>query len=256
MNTFDMFRLEGKVALITGGGRGLGKQIAEALADAGCAITVCSRKLEACKETAQHLQRKGIHSQAYACDVTNQVEVQQVVQLIEEDFGKIDILVNNSGTTWGASVEEMPLEAWEKVMKVNVTGTFMISQEVGKQMIKQQSGKIINIASAAGLKAEPPEVLNAIGYSTSKAAVIHFTRDLARKWAQHGIYVNAIAPGFFPTTMTKEVLERKGDAIKNKNPLQRIGDDHSLKGVALLLASSSSDFITGQIISVDGGSTL
>ncbi|MFC2949682.1 SDR family oxidoreductase [Virgibacillus sediminis] len=256
MNTFDLFQLRGKVALITGGGRGIGYQIAEALSDAGCSIAVCSRKLAACEAAAAELSAKGIEAKAYACDLGNEEDVQRTVQDVIRDFGKIDILINNSGTTWGATVEDMPLEAWEKVMKVNVTGTFLMSQAVGRTMIERKSGKIINIASAAGLKAEPPEVLNAIGYSTSKAAVVHFTRDLARKWAQHGIYVNAIAPGFFPTKMTKAVLEKSGDTIKGKNPLNRIGDDHAIKGVALLLATEASDFMTGQIISVDGGSTL
>ncbi|GAB3055407.1 SDR family oxidoreductase [Virgibacillus ainsalahensis] len=256
MNTFDLFQLKGKVALVTGGGRGIGFQIAQALADAGCSIAVCSRKLEACNSAAAELSANGIEAKAYPCDLANEEDVQRIVQNVIEDFGKIDILVNNSGTTWGANVEDMPLEAWEKVMKINVTGTFLMSQAVGRTMMEQKSGKIINIASAAGLKAEPPEVLNAIGYSTSKAAVVHFTRDLARKWAQYGIYVNAIAPGFFPTKMTKAVLERNGGSIKDKNPLNRIGDDNAIKGAALLLASEASDFITGQILSVDGGSTL
>lgn len=255
-NTLELFNLKGKVALITGGGRGLGRQIASAYADAGCAIAVCSRKIENCSETAEELQQKGINAKAYACDVTDEMSVGSVVAQVINDFGKIDILVNNSGTTWGAAVEEMPLEAWEKVMKVNVTGTFLMSQQVGRHMIERKSGKIINIASAAGVKAEPPEVLNAIGYSTSKAAVIHFTKDLARKWGQHQIYVNAIAPGFFPSKMTKVVLQEKGDAIKKKNPLNRIGDDYALRGAALFLATEASDFVTGQTISVDGGSTL
>ncbi|MFC3041844.1 SDR family oxidoreductase [Virgibacillus xinjiangensis] len=256
MNTFDLFQLKGKVALITGGGRGIGFQIAEALSDAGCSIAVCSRKLEACEAAAAELSAKGVDAKAYACDLGNAEDIDRAIQDVLADFGKIDILVNNSGTTWGANVEDMPLEAWEKVMRVNVTGTFLMSQAVGKTMIERGAGKIINIASAAGLKAEPPEVLNAIGYSTSKAAVVHFTKDLARKWAQYGIYVNAIAPGFFPTKMTKAVLEKSGDTIKDKNPLNRIGDDHAIKGTALLLATEASDFITGQVLSVDGGSTL
>ncbi|WP_010530136.1 SDR family oxidoreductase [Lentibacillus jeotgali] len=256
MNTFDLFQLKGQVALITGGGRGIGFQIAEALSDAGCAIALCSRKLEACEDAAQALTSKGVNAQAYQCDLGNEEDINQVMNDVLEDFGRIDILVNNSGTTWGANVEDMPLEAWEKVMRVNVTGTFLMSQAVGRKMIEQKSGKIINIASAAGLKAEPPEVLNAIGYSTSKAAVAHFTKDLARKWAQHGVYVNAIAPGFFPTKMTRVVLEQNGDAITEKNPLNRIGDENAIKGTALLLAANASDFITGQILSVDGGSTL
>jgi len=253
MNVFDLFDLKGKVAIITGGGTGLGKQIAEAFADAGCNLVLCSRKVENCEETAKELQQKEVKVKAMACDVTKEADIDAVVAQTIQEFGKIDILVNNSGATWGASVEEMPVEAWEKVMNVNVKGTFLMSQKVGKQMIEQKSGKIINISSVAGIKAEPPEVLNAIGYSTSKAAVIHFTKDLARKWAEHGIYVNSIAPGFFPTKMTKSVLEQRGDRIAHHVPLKRVGDENMLKGAALYLASSASDFVTGHTIVVDGG---
>jgi len=256
MSVFQLFDLTGKVALITGGGRGLGKQIAEAFAEAGCQIIVCSRKIENCEETSKELQEKGIKSMALACDVTNKEDVEIVIKKVIEEFGKIDILVNNSGATWGASVEEMPEDAWDKVMNVNVKGTFLMSQKVGKHMIENGTGKIINISSVAGIKAEPEEVLNAIGYSTSKAAVIHFTKDLARKWAHHGVYVNSIAPGFFPTKMTKAVLEKKGEDIISHIPLKRIGDDKMLKGAALYLASTASDFVTGQTIVVDGGATL
>ncbi len=256
MKTYDLFDLKGKVAVITGGGGGLGTQMAQAFADAGCTIVLCSRKLENCEAAAEELTKLGAQVQAYACDVTDQEQVKQLVEHVIAEFGSIDILVNNSGTTWGETVEDMPLHAWEKVMTVNVTGTFLMSQEVGKHMIKQQSGKIINIASVAGLKAEPPEVLNAIGYSTSKGAVVHFTKDLARKWAEHNINVNAIAPGFFPSKMTRVVLEQRGDAIKEKNPMKRIGGEHDLKGVTLFLGSRASDFVTGQIIAIDGGASL
>lgn len=256
MNVFELFNLTGKVALITGGGRGLGKQIAEAYAEAGCNIIVCSRKMEGCEETAKELREKGVKAMAITCDVTNEEDVDHVVKEVITTFKRIDILVNNSGATWGAAVEEMPLAAWEKVMNVNVKGTFLMSQKVGKHMIENQSGKIINISSVAGMKAEPPEVLNAIGYSTSKAAVIHFTKDLARKWAEHHIYVNSIAPGFFPTKMTKAVLDQKGDNILSHIPLKRIGDENMLKGAALFLASSASDFVTGHTIAVDGGAHL
>ncbi len=256
MNVFDLFSLRGKVALITGGGAGLGQQIAEAFAEAGCNIVVCSRNLENCEEVAQQLSKNDIKTMALACDVTQKSNVEKVVDQVLAEFGKIDILVNNSGATWGAPVEEMPLEAWQKVMNVNVTGTFLMSQKVGKAMIQNKYGKIINIASAAGIRARPAEALNAIGYSTSKAAVIHFTKDLAMKWARHGIYVNAIAPGIFPTKMTKAVLENRLDKITFSIPLKKIGDNNALKGAALYLASEASDFVTGHILSVDGGSTI
>lgn len=253
----ELFQLENKVALITGGGRGLGRQIADIYASNGCQIAVCSRDQEQCEETAQYLSETyGIKAKGYCCNIQNESDVNQVVSQVIAEFGKIDILVNNSGATLGAPLEEMPLEAWQKVMNVNLTGMFLVTKAVGKHMIDQQFGKIVNIGSVAGLKAEPPEVLNAVGYSTSKAAVHHFTRDLARKWAQHNIYVNAIAPGFFPTKMTKHVLREKGEEIRKHNPLGRIGDDHALKGAALFFASPASDFVTGQVLAVDGGSSL
>lgn len=256
MNVFDLFNLRGKVALITGGGGGLGQQIAEAYAEAGCNIVVCSRKLENCEEVAQLLSKNDVKTMALACDVTKKSDIETAVDQVLDEFEKIDILVNNSGATWGAPVEDMPLEAWQNVMNVNVTGTFLMSQKVGKAMIQNKYGKIINIASAAGIRARPAETLNAIGYSTSKAAVIHFTKDLAIKWARHGIYVNAIAPGIFPTKMTKGALEARRDKITLSIPLKRIGDDKALKGAALYLASEASDFVTGHILSVDGGTTL
>lgn len=252
-----LFDLSGKTALITGGGRGLGQNIAEAFAEYGANIAVCSRKLVNCEKTADYLRNKYfIDAQAYECDVSDEGDVNKTVQSVLRDFDRVDILVNNSGATWGESVEDMPLEAWQKVLNVNVTGTFLMSKAIGHHMIRNNYGKIINVGSVAGLKAEPPNVLNAIGYSTSKAAVHHFTKDLARKWAEYGILVNAIAPGFFETKMTKHVLEQNEQAITSNNPLKRLGDTNSLKGLALFLASCASDYVTGQVIAIDGGSSL
>ncbi|RNF38241.1 SDR family oxidoreductase [Planococcus salinus] len=253
----SLFDLKGRTALVTGGGAGLGRKIAEVFAEYGADVAVCSRKVENCQETAESLQKEyGIKSKAYECNVGSEENVKKTVEAVIADFGKVDILVNNSGATWGENAESMPLEAWEKVMKVNVTGTFLMSKAVGNHMIENGYGKIINIGSVAGLKAEPPEVLNAIGYSTSKAAVHHFTRDLARKWAGYGLYVNAIAPGFFETKMTKHVIEQNADKIINKNPLKKLGDPRSLQGAALFLAGGASDYVTGQVIAVDGGASL
>jgi NAD(P)-dependent dehydrogenase (short-subunit alcohol dehydrogenase family) len=253
MHVKDLFDLTGKVAIVTGGGRGLGQQIAEGFAEAGANVVVCSRKLEACVEVSEGLKRLGVDSLALKCDVTNPLDIINVVERTIEKFGVIDILVNNSGASWGAPVEEMPLEAWKKVMDVNVTGTFLMSQAVGKIMLEQQSGKIINIASVAGLKGSNPKYMNAIGYNTSKGAVITFTKDLAVKWGPRGIYVNAIAPGFFPTKMSKGLLDEGGQEILEGTPLRKFGSDNDLKGVALFLAAPASDFITGDIVVVDGG---
>lgn len=252
MHIFDLFKLEGKTAIVTGGGRGLGAQIAKGFAEAGANVVVCSRKLETCEEMSEEIKQLGVDSLALKCDVTNPEDVNRVVEKTVEKFGTIDILVNNSGATWAAPVEEMPLEAWNKVMNVNVTGTFLMSQEVGKVMIKQKRGKIINIASVAGLMGTPP-IMQTIGYSTSKGAVITFTKELAVKWGKYNINVNAIAPGFFPTKMTKVLIERGKDEILAGTPLNRLGQDADLKGAALFLASSASDYITGDILTVDGG---
>lgn len=253
MHVKQLFDLTGKVAIVTGGGRGLGQQIAEGFAEAGANVVVCSRRLDACYEVCEGLKKLGIESFAIKCDVTNPEDIRNVVELTMEKFGRIDILVNNSGASWGAPVEEMPLEAWQKVMNVNVTGTFLMSQAVGKVMLEQKSGKIINIASVAGLNGINPRVMNAIGYNASKGAVITFTKDLAVKWGPHGIHVNAIAPGFFPTKMSKAIIDQGGEAILESTPLRKFGSDTDLKGVALFLAAPASDFVTGDVVIVDGG---
>lgn len=254
MHVKEMFDLTDKVAIITGGGRGLGEQMAEGFAQAGASLVLCSRKAAACEDAAARLSREyGVKAIALSCDVTNSEDVKNVVKTTIEKYGKIDILVNNSGATWGAPVQEMPLEAWNKVMNVNVTGTFLMSQEAGKQMIKQKSGKIINIASVAGLGGTDPRYMDIIAYNTSKGAVITFTKDLAVKWGQYNINVNAIAPGFFPTKMSQVIIENGRDHFLNITPLKRFGTDQDLKGAALFLAARASDFITGDVLVVDGG---
>lgn len=255
MHVKELFDLSGKTAIVTGGGRGLGEQIAEGFAEAGANIVLCSRKKENCDEVADRLKELGVEVLTFKCDITNPEEVQTVVEETIQRFGKIDILVNNSGATWGAPVEEMPLEAFQKVVNVNVVGTFLMSQAVGKAMLVEKQGKIINIASVAGLKGSNPELMDAIGYNSSKGGVISFTKDLAVKWGPRGIHVNAIAPGFFPTKMSKVLIERNSDRFLQRTPLRKFGSDSDLKGVALFLASGASNFITGETIAVDGGTT-
>jgi len=252
--TRNLFDLNGRTALITGGGGGLGQIIAEAFAEYGANVAICSRKIEICQEAASSLKEKyGVETAAYKCNIANEEEVLETVNAVLSDFGQIDILVNNSGATWGENAEDMPLGAWKKVMDVNITGTFLMSKAVGKHMISRGYGKIINIGSIAGLRAKAADELNAIGYSTSKAAVHHFTKDLARKWIGYGVYVNGIAPGIFETKMSKHMDE---EALRKRNPMGRTGDPNSLKGAALLLAGDASNFITGQILAVDGGGSL
>lgn len=250
--TRQLFDLTGRVAIVTGGAVGLGRQMAEGLAEMGANVVLCGRKKERCEKAADELQTLGISALGLGCDVTNPASVQEVVDAALSRFEGIDILINNAGTSWGAPAEEMRLEHWNKVLETNLTGTFLFSQAAGKVMIAQARGKIINIASIAGVAGSPDE-LQAIGYAASKGAIITMTRELARKWARHGVHVNAIAPGWFPTHMSAGVLEKHGKRLLQDIPLGRFGSEHDLKGAAVFLASSASDYVTGHVLVVDGG---
>lgn len=248
-----LFNLKGKVALVTGGGAGMGKFMAEGLAEAGANVVVCSRKGDVCQATAKELESYGVAALGLRCDLTKQDQVEQTVAQTLEKFGQIDVLVNNSGTTWGAAPEKLALDKWQKVFKVNVDGTFLFSQMVGREMIKQGQGKIINVSSYAGLKGTDPEHLNGIAYNSSKAAVLNFTRDLATKWASYNINVNCLAPGWFPSKMTNWMIENKGELLLSRIPLKRFGQADDIKGAVVYLASKASDYVTGQVLPVDGG---
>jgi NAD(P)-dependent dehydrogenase (short-subunit alcohol dehydrogenase family) len=255
-STLDLFRLSGKTAVVTGGGRGLGQYMAEALSDAGANVVLCSRKREALEEVKAEIEGRGGKALALECDVTDPDDVARVVKETEEAFGAIDILVNNSGATWGAPVEEMPLEKFDLVVRVNVRGTFLMSQAVGRRMIERgEGGRIINISSVAGIVGGNPEYMQTIGYNSSKGAVISMTRDLATSWARYGINVNAIAPGWFPTKMSGGLIEQFGDKMLEGIPMHRFGGPEDIKGVVIFLASPAAAYVTGQIVVVDGGAT-
>ena len=250
----QLFDLKGKAALVTGGSRGLGLQIAESLGEAGAKIMLSSRKASDLEEAAAELQAAGIDARWIAADLSKEDEIRGLADQMLERMGDIDILVNNAGAAWGAKAEDYPVEAWDKVMNLNIRGYFILSQQVAKKsMIPRKAGRIINIASIAGLGGNPPE-MQTIAYNTSKGAVITFTQALAYEWGRHVINVNAICPGFFPSKMTKGLLERMGeDNMAAHAPLRRLGDDEDLKGAALLFASDAGKHITGQVLAVDGG---
>jgi len=253
MDARALFDLSGKTAIVTGGGSGIGRQMAQALAEGGANVVLCARKVERCEQAAAEIAELGVRTLALRCDVREPDDVHAVVERTRAALGRIDVLVNNAGTAWGAPPEEMPLQGWQKVIDVNLTGVFLFAQAAGRAMIADgRGGKIVNIASVAGLGGAPPEVMNAIPYNASKGGVIAFTRDLACKWARHGINVNAIAPGWFPSEMSRVVLDQNPGLVE-RIPLRRYGGTDDLKGVILFLASPASDYVTGHTLVVDGG---
>ena len=250
----QLINLEGKTALVTGGSRGLGLQIAHALGEAGARVMLSARKEAELEEAMADLQAVGIDARWIAADCAREDDVRRLADQTLERMGAIDILVNNAGAAWGAPAEEHPVEAWDKVMNLNVRGYFILAQQVARRsMIPRKQGRIINVASIAGLGGNPAG-MNTLAYNTSKGAVITFTQALACEWGKYRINVNAICPGFFPSRMTKGTLERIGvDKMAEGAPLGRLGDDEDLKGVALLFASEAGKHITGQWLAVDGG---
>jgi NAD(P)-dependent dehydrogenase (short-subunit alcohol dehydrogenase family) len=245
----NLFDLSGKVAIVTGGGSGIGKQMAHGLAEAGAELVLCARKVERCEEAAAAMPTRAL---ALPCDVTDEDSVSAMVTRVVHEFGRVDILVNNAGTVWGAAPEDMPLKGWQKVVDVNLTGVFLCSRSAGRVMIEKGGGKIINIASVAGLHGAPAEVANTLPYHATKGGVIALTRDLAWKWARHGINVNAIAPGWFPSDMANFVIESQPELVE-RIPLRRFGGPEDLKGAVVFLASRASDYVTGHTLVVDGG---
>ena len=253
MGTPKLFDLSGKAAIVTGGGRGLGFAMAEALAEAGCDLMLCSRKAVNCEEAARKLRQLDVTAIGKKCDITNSSDVAELRDAALKEFGKIDILINNSGAAWGAATEDYPLEGWQKVINVNVTGTFLCSQTIGKSMISEGKGKIINVSSIFGTVGAPSNIMDAIAYNTSKGAVEAFSKDLAVKWAKYNICVNTIAPSFVETDLTRETMEKGGKHILDLVPMGRFGVPEDLKGAAIFLSSAASDYITGTTIYVDGG---
>jgi NAD(P)-dependent dehydrogenase (short-subunit alcohol dehydrogenase family) len=249
-----LFDLTGQAALVTGGSRGLGAEIAEGLAEAGASLMLVARREQWLTPTVDAMRLRGYPCAGAICDAADPAAVGQAVRQTMDAYGRIDILINNAGISWGAPAEEMPLEKWKAVLDVNLTGAFLFAQAVGREMIRRRSGRIVNVASIAGLRAMPDEV-DSVGYVAAKGGLIALTRELAAKWARYGIRVNAIAPGFFPSRMSEKVLEQHQAALEERIPMGRVGRAGELKGVAVFLASEASAYITGQTIAVDGGVT-
>lgn len=257
MNVKNLLNLEGRVALVTGGSRGLGLQIAEALGEMGARIAITARKKDELDQAASHLAGRKVDAAPFVCDIGRREAIAPLVEAVLGKFGKVDILVNNAGATWGAPAEEHPLEAWDKLVAVNLTGAFLLSQLIAKKsMIPARWGRIVNVASVAGLLGQDPTFAPTLAYTATKHGVVGLTRQLAAEWGAHGIAVNAICPGFFPSKMTRATLESVGEKVRGLTPNRRLGNDEDLKGLAVLLASEASRHINGQAIAVDGGASI
>jgi len=251
----NLFDLTGKTALITGGSRGLGLQMAEALGSQGAKVLLSARKTDELQQAQAHLQGLGIEAHVVAGDAAKDDDIAALADAAIDKLGHVDILINNAGASWGAPAEDYPAEAWDKVFNLNIRGLFLLTQRVGKRsMIPRKYGRILNIASIAGLRGNPPGPMQTIAYNSSKGALVNFTRALAGEWGKYGITVNALAPGFFPSKMSNVLIKTLGEeALIGNSPLQRLGDDEDLKGATLLFASDAGKHITGQILAVDGG---
>ena len=251
----ELFALIGRVAIVTGGSRGLGEEMAEGLAEAGAALMICARREQWLAPTLERFKALGFRADGMVADVSDPANVQAVVDKTMASYGRLDILVNNAGVSWGARPEEMPLDKWQKVIDINLTGAFLFAQAAGREMLKRNYGRIINVASIAGLHAAVDGPHYA-AYAASKAGLMGLTRELAASWGRQNIRVNAIAPGFFRSRLADPVLPLAEPSIKATSPIPRIGAEGELKGVCVFLASDASNYITGQTIVVDGGRTI
>jgi NAD(P)-dependent dehydrogenase (short-subunit alcohol dehydrogenase family) len=259
MNASKLFDLSGKVALVTGGSRGLGLQMAEALGEMGAKVAISARKQKELEAASAALSAQNIEVLTVVNDLgdTSANPAESLVSAVLDRYGKIDILVNNAGTVWGATAERHSPEAWRRVMGLNIDACFFVAREVAQRsMIPSKSGKIINIASIAGLGGPRPDgKVFAAAYNTSKGALITLTQALATEWGKYNINVNALCPGYFPTKLSAGLAESAGSII-SATPLGRAGGDHDIKGPAVFFASEASRHVSGQVLAVDGGGSV
>ncbi len=257
MSVKKLFDLSGRAALVTGGSRGLGLQIAEALGEMGARVALTARKKSELDEAVAHLSKLGVEAYAWVCDIARREAIPGMFDSVLGKFGKLDILVNNAGAVWGAPAEDHPLEAWDKLVALNLVGAFVMSQQAAKKaMIPAKWGRIVFVASVAGLMASDPAVVRTVSYNATKHGVVGMMKQLAAEWGEHGITVNAICPGFFPSKMTKATLDATGEMVRKATPTRRLGGPEDLKGIAVLLASDAGRHITGEAIAVDGGAGI
>lgn len=249
--------LTDRVALITGGSRGLGLQIASALSEFGASLALVARKQADLDAAVEQFGAAGRSAVGFVANLGSPGAASELTERVMERFGRIDVLVNNAGATWGAPAEDYPLEGWNKVMDLNVTGLFLLTQAVARHaFLKQGKGAVINVASVEGLQGHHPDRPGTIAYNTAKGAVVNMTRALAAEWGSRNIRVNALAPGYFPSKMTKAILEQHTDELLRQTPLGKLGGETDLMGAALLLASDAGGHITGQTLVVDGGTSI
>ena len=255
MKVAALLDLTGRVALVTGGSRGLGLALAAALAEMGARVAITARKSGELAEARARLRDQGHDVVTFESDLSRTDATSALVAGVVAAVGEIDILVNNAGTSWGAPAEDYPLTAWQKVLDLNLTGTWELTRQVATRcMIPRSAGRIINIASIAALVGST-DGFNAVAYSASKGGLISLTRALAGEWGRHGITVNAICPGFIPTKMSTGILQSIGDSVIAATPLHQLGTEDDLKGIVVLLAGAGARHISGQVVAVDGGLT-
>ncbi len=257
MSVKKLLDLSGRAAIVTGGSRGLGLQVAEALGEMGATVALTARKKDELDHAVEHLARQGVAAHAFVADLGRRETIPALFDAMLAKLGRVDILVNNAGAVWGAPAEDHPLEAWDKLIGLNLVGSFLMAQQAAKKaMIPAKWGRIVNVASVAGLYASDPAVVRTVSYNATKHGVVGMTKQLAAEWGEHGITVNAICPGFFPSKMTRGTLDASGELVRKATPTRRLGGPEDLKGLAVLLASEASRHITGQAIAVDGGAML